>query len=251
MISIDDTVGEIRRQLDEITLSGDLAVYANEFEDLFSSEFSDNDLRDRVVDGARFIAARVRANYQTDNIRTLSSNNSGEIEKGSDRIVPDPRAENVQPFIRLLSTRVEAVGGFGTNVIQSRQAQRRTLLGNEKIEATGRAASQEEPAYVYEDYEFIFEQGSGTEAAEAAVVDMIVPTYASFNGTSYTYNDGGTSEVPLPEMMQEALVQYVISGCFMTLASPEQAQRARQKMFSELRPFLLPGTLGAEQDDES
>jgi hypothetical protein len=243
MISIDETVSEVRKQLDEVTLTGDLAVYAQEFEDLFSSEFSDDDLRDRVLDGARYLSARVRARYQPDNVRQLSSGNAGEITPSEDRILDDPRGDNVQPMIRVLPTRVE-IGG--------NEAQRRTLLGNEKIEDTGRSATASEPAYAYQDFEFIPEQGGGTGNVTADVVDLVKPTNASFDGVSWTYNDGGTSEVPLPELLQEALVQYVVRSCFLTLRAPDMAKFARRRMVNELGPYALPGIFSDvnEQNDE-
>lgn len=243
MIEIDETVSEVRKQLDEVTLTGDLAVFAEDFEDLFSSEFSDDDLRDRVLDGSRYLAARVRARYQPDNVRQLSSGNTGEIDTSNDRVIPDPRGDNVKPMIRLLPTRVE---------IGSNEAQRRTLLGNQKIEDTGRAASADEPAFVYQDFEFITEQGGGSGTVTADVVDLIVPTNASFDGVSWTYNDGGTSEVPLPGVLQEAIVQYVVYSCFLTLRSPDMAQFARGRMISELEPYALPGAFSDvnQQDQE-
>jgi hypothetical protein len=241
MISVDDTVDEVRKTLDEVTLSGDLAVYAEDFEDLFSSEFSDEDLRDRVLDGARYISARIRSRYQPDNVREVDSSTTGEIDLTNDRIIDDPRGDDVQPMIRLLNTRVE-VGG--------NEAQRRTLLGNDKIESTGRAATASEPAYVYEDFEFIVEQGGGGGTAKVDIVELLEPTNATFDGVNWTYNSGGTSKVPLISSLQEALVQYVVYGCYITLRQSELAQFAKERMFQEIRPYALPGTFGTEQNED-
>lgn len=246
MIGIDDTVDQVRKELDEVTLSGDLAVYAQEFEDLFSSEFGDEDLRDRVLDGARYLAARVRARYQTDNVRRIDSDTTGEIDFANNRILDDPVADGVTPMIRLLAASVQFEDQNG-----EWEAQRRTMLGNEKIEDTGRAATANEPAFVYQDYEFVFEKGSGSGRATADVVELIQPTNASFDGVSWTYNDGGTSRVPLPEILQEALIQYVIYSCFLTLQEPEMAEFSRNRMISELSPYALPGAFGQQQESEN
>lgn len=242
MIGIDDTVNDVREAMDEVTLTGDLAVYAQDYEDLFSSEFSDQDLRDRVLDGARFLSARIRARYQPDNVREVDSTTTGEIDLSNDRILDDPRGDNVQPMIRLLQTRVEGGGN---------EAQRRTLLGNQKIEDTGRAATGSEPAYVYQDFEFIFEKGSATNTVTADVVDLLKPTNASFDGVSWTYNDGGTSEVPLPAILQEALVQYVLYGCYVTLRVEEMAQFAWDRLITEIRPYALPGAFGTRDQEDN
>jgi hypothetical protein len=147
--------------------------------------------------------------------------------------------DEVQPFIRLLQTRVEA-GSY--------QVERRTLRGNMKLEATGRSATEEEPAYVYEDYEFIVEQGSGSNTVMADVVSLLEPTNATFDGTTWTFNDGGTSQVPLSSHLREALVQYVAYTCFVTMDQSELAEYARSKMMREIAPHALPGAISF--DDE-
>lgn len=240
MIEIDDTVSEVRQKLDETKIAGNLSVYEEDYDDIFSSKFSDQDLRDRVLDGARFISARVKSMHQPDNVRELSSNTTGEIDTSNNKIVNDPNGDNIQPIIRVLNSRVE-VGGT--------DAQRRTLLGNQKIEDTGRAATESEPAYVYEDFEFIVEQGSGTGDVTVDAVNLIEPTNASFDGVAWTYNDGGTSEVPLPDFLQEALVQYVAYTCYATIRASEMAKFARNKMIEEVAPYALPGVFATEDSE--
>jgi len=239
MIEVDGVVDRIRESMNELTLSGELAVFSEDFEDLFSSEFSDQDIRDRALDGARFISARIRARHQEENLRQLSSTNAGEIDLSNDRIIPDPRTDNVQPMIRALPTRM-SVGG--------ESAQRRTLLGNMKIESTGQSATASEPAFVYQDYELIVEQGAGTGDATIYVVDLLEPTNATFDGDKWTFNDGGTSKLPLPQELKEAIVQYVLSTAFATLREVNLSTLARRKMIQEMRPYALPRAIEEQED---
>lgn len=81
------------------------------------------------------------------------------------------------------------------------------------------------------------------------MVDLLEPTNVSFDGVSYTYNDGGTSKVPLPEVLKEALIQYVVYSCFLTLRETDMAEFARNRMITELGPYALPGAFGNVAED--
>lgn len=234
-IEIDATVEKVREALDEEVYVNDLAVYPEDFNTPIYSDFSTDDLRNRVVDGARYIAARVRAQHQPDNVRAVDSNTAGEIDLTNDRILDDPNGDDLTPMIRLLEDRVE-VGGT--------DAQRRTLLKNMYLESTGREATSSYPVFVYEDFEFIVEQGSGSGDATADVVDLIFPTdgaggEASFDGVSFTWNENGKSKVPLPSFLENALVLYVVHSCFVSLRKPDLAQRTKQKMLNEMVSYSL------------
>lgn len=231
MINLSGLVGEVRRALDEVTLDGDLAVYATQMEDLFSSTFSDEDLRDRILDATRYIAARVRARYLDELI--------SEVDPADSDVLYTYTGNSQNPFLRLLNSRVEVNGV---------EAERRTVRGNEKIEATGQAATPVSPAYVYEDYLF-FTAGNPGGTVTADVVEVpVFTTSGSFDGETWT-TDGSTT-VPLRGMFKEAIVQYVVSSCFITMGLGEEATMARQKMNDEIGPYLLPMALVGAEDEE-
>jgi hypothetical protein len=231
-ITVAPMIRDVRRALDEVTLTGELTVFAAGMQDLLSAEFSEEDIEDRLLDGARYVAARVRAAHLRELHMTINPT-SGVLL-------------NTTSFYRMLGTRV-AVSG--------KTAQRRTLRSHTRIEdGGGRAATANEPAYVFEDFEFVANAGTGDYSSDdrdgsnnpilltgAAAVVVRVPTFdgATFNGVNWS---GSTKTLAIDGRMREAIIQYAVASCFMTKAMRELALAARQNMNRELQPYFLPVT---------
>lgn len=122
-----DIVADVRRGLDEITMSGEIPLVDADMEDLASSNFEDDDLQRRIDRSARYVAARIRGRFLRDLMETIN---------------PDDLS-NYQT-LRILGSRTR---------VGSVIAQRRSFAGDIKVQASGRAASDAFPSWTYEDHE--------------------------------------------------------------------------------------------------
>jgi len=143
-----DIVEDVRRGLNEITMSGEVPLVDADMEDLASSNFETNDIENRVNRAARYVAARVRARYLKDLMETLL-----------------PTALGTFQVLRLLGSRSK---------VNAIIAQRRSFTGDIKIEATGRAASDAFPAFTYEDFELQV-RGDTVNPSDSTVAIIRVP----------------------------------------------------------------------------
>jgi len=116
---------EVRRILDEFTLSGELVITSADMEDVASSNFESIDIGNELDRAARWTTSRVKSTHLP-NLIVAS-------------LTVPLRA------IRLLGSRV---------TFNSLNANRRTFNGDRKIEVSGRAATDAFPVYIFEDVEF-------------------------------------------------------------------------------------------------
>ena len=212
-----DMVTRVRRRLDEITIGGEVAVTDTNVQDLASSNFSDNALQAFLDDAARNLAARVKAQYLPDLITTVKTT----------------RAHDYQ-MNRVLGSRVKVTSSEYGEVI----ATRRTFTGNRKLNASGRAVTDQFPAYVYEDGILkIFPDPVDTGSTTTATAD-IVRAPGSYYGD--TLNQKATSAVvELDSRFAEAITQRVLFYCYITLGLSELATRAQRAYIKEITPFIL------------
>ena len=124
-----DLVSEVRRALDEVTMNGERVVSDTDMEDVASSNFSDIDLGDRLLDAVRYMAVRVRAQYVPSLIEDI-----------------EPVMVGATAVLHLLGSRV---------TVNDVYAKRRTFSGHRKLEATGVQASASNPVFVAEDGEVL------------------------------------------------------------------------------------------------
>lgn len=196
-----ELIEELRRALDEITLSGETALVDTDLEDLASSNFSDTDLGERLDDAARYVAARVRAQY----VPTLVQN----IEA-----VDFPTTK----VLRVLGSRVFVTGSDAV----TRIATRRTMQGHRKMEATGVASTETNPVYIIEDVEarVIPDALDGTSNLDV----VVMPTDCE----------------DLDHRLRVPVVQRALYTCLMTLRQKAEAGAAKASLMLSLQPFRLP-----------
>lgn len=250
MIDILDIETRVRRALDEYTLSGEFIGTDTDFEDVLSSEFSTEDIFDRAMDSARYIAARVRASHLRDLVSTVNLTDET-------KLVPSGGAI---PFYRVLISRVRLDVG-GTEYY----AQRRTFGAHASL--SGRVADPSHPLFVYADNVFLLSAGTGaTNEISSDDVDIMDGVGVAGNlkadvvsiplpaGTEGAYYDGistapniSWSSINATELginMDSKFLQPIINGilfsCFMTKRKAEMAILYRKKMMETLTPFLQP-----------
>jgi hypothetical protein len=196
-----ELIEELRRLLDEVTLSGEIASVDTDLEDLASSNFSDTDLGERLDDAARYCAARVRAKYIPELITNIETTD-----------VPNTK------ILRFLGSRVFVVGSD----TETRIATRRTMQGHRKMEATGVVSSEENPVYIIEDFEARIVPDALDGSSTLDVV--VVPTDCE----------------DLNHRLRVPVVQRALYMCFQTLRLRDQAAGAKAAYAMALQPLLLP-----------
>jgi hypothetical protein len=224
-LPVDDLVRDVRRLLDEITMDGEVTALASEYTDTFSSNFSDEEIENWLLDGARFIAARTRANFLPELITTINPTNP-------DAINPATGAE-YYPFLRFLPTRFKL-----SNV----KALRRTLREYLKEDSAEYSAS--EPVYIAQDYEIIIAgnteySSDGTKAPVATAGVVSVPRFGGggvFDGITWT---GAGKTLPLDARLREALLQYAASSAFL-VKGKQEAVSAWKRMVDLVSPYAMP-----------
>lgn len=214
--TISDLIKEVRRGLDQVTLSGTQVATDTDLEDTAASNFSDEDIKDRLIDGTRFIVSRVKAQHIPNFVTTLSP---------SDLSVP---MDKTAPYVlRLLAGRTEIAGTPAT---------RRTFASHRKLESSGRAASSNHPVFVFEDMELLMSDG-GAGGTETAHYVRVPGRNVAQDGTS---NDPYADITQLPDKFRAPLIQYVLSSCFTTLRRGGLANAAKKRMYADIKPYLLP-----------
>lgn len=212
-------ITEVRRRLDEITLNGEIATLDTDLEDLASSNFSDTDLGNRINDAAKYIAARVKSMYIPDLIET----------------VPASRFHDYS-VLRLLGSRVKVDSALYGSVI----ATRRTFQGQRKLEATGVAASEQFPVYVFEDWEFkVFPDPVDTGSSTTVTADVVRVPGSGSGATLSTFVD---AVAELDERFKEAVIQRTLVYCYFSLSLPEMAIESQNKFIKAAEPFFIPRT---------
>ena len=234
MIQVSEVLNEVRLALDEFNLSDNLVQFDANLEDSASSNFSDADLQDRMLDGARYLAARCRASALQGLVATVNPTDPEVL------IPPGDGGDSNYPILRLLGSRVDYNGA---------SADRRTFAGH--IVGTGLTPTDAAPTYVFEDMEFMMtitsgdkssEDGSATANVNAKVVSVPFfyaadeTTLTTYNGVDYT----SPSRLPLDDKFKAAVVYYVLSSCLQTKREAELAVQYRQNMFAEIAPYLRP-----------
>lgn len=236
MIVLQEVVDEVRLALDEYSLSDNLTQFDANLEDSASSNFSDEDIQDRSLDGARYIAARCTASSLQNLVDTINPTDSDALTPIGDGGVN----ATDYPFLRLLGSRVDYNGAL---------ADRRTFAGH--LSAGGLAPTDAYPIYVFEDMEFLMSITSGDVSSEdpsatanvnAKVVK--VPMFYDSDETTISTYDGVTwtspSRIPLDDKFKAAIVYYVLSSCFQTKREVQLAAQYRKNMFDEVAPYLRP-----------
>lgn len=209
--TISELVTQVRKELDEVTLSGEMVLTDSDLEDTASSNFSDKSIKDRLMDATRAIVSRVRANYLSNFITTVTPADF------------DPPYNDTSPKIyRLLGARVTANKAAGTPV----EATRRTFAAHLKMETQrGVSADKDYPAYAYQDYELLIDNNT-TNTKEAKAVRVPTNEYGDVTA--------------LPGAFEGALVEHVVFSCFETLRLGEQANLAQKRFQQEIRQYRLP-----------
>ena len=209
--SLSNLVSQVRYELDEVTLSGEMVLTDSDLEDRASSNFSDDSIKDRLMDATRFIAARVRATYLSNFIITVTPS---DFEEPYDTSTPK--------ILRLLGTQVTAENSGGT----AYDANRRTMAAHMKLEnGRGLNAREDYPVYVFQDFELLIENGiSSTKEAKA----VRVPDNKYGDVTSLT------------DVFEGAVVTHAVVSCFETLRLAEIAQRAKARLADDLREYRIP-----------
>jgi len=169
-------ITEVRRMLDEITISGELVIADTNMEDVASSNFSDTDISDRLNDAARYIAARVRSNHLPSLISTITPAQVNSYSADNNNKVYSGKTESPK-FIRLLGSRVELSDGT--------EATRRTYSSHRKLEASGLPASGNNPVFVFEDCGFDI-YGDSENPSGAIGKCVLVPVTTTYETTQFT-----------------------------------------------------------------
>ena len=208
---------EVRRRLDEITLSGESVLLDTDLEDTASSNFSDEDLKLRIEFAARNLAANVRAQYLPDLVETVAP----------------ARFMDHYP-IRLLGSRVKVT----SSTYGEQRATRRTFQGHRQLQARGVATSEQHPAYVYEDHMLkVFPDPVDQASSTTTTVDML-RWPGSFHGSTISTQNIGVEE--LDERFNNAIIERTLFLCFVTLGTVEHATEAQKRYIEEIKPYLVP-----------
>lgn len=202
---IADYVTEVRRQIDEMNLSGESVATDTDVLDSASSNFSDVDIQDRLMDGSRYVASRVAAQYIPSLIISITP---------TDFNVPYSSSKKV---IRLLGSRVSLTDGT--------KADRRTRVDHRKKESSGLNASSTNPVYIFED--FLFEIYDGTLNPVGAV------------GYGVKVPDSTTDVLNMGELFRNAIIQYAVSSCFISMGIVPLASVAKKNLITSIAPYLL------------
>jgi len=149
---IDELVSQVRKELDEVTLAGERVQTDTDLADTASSNFSDESLKDRLMDGTRYVVARVRSQYLEDFIIEVTPS---DFEPPYDGSTPQ--------IFRLLGSRVTAdPNTFRGAVVQyAAFTCFQTLREQEEVE-NSKAILQRELA----SYRLPFRQGPPEEESE-------------------------------------------------------------------------------------
>lgn len=217
---IDELVSQVRKELDEVTLAGQRVQTDTDLADTASSNFSDESLKDRLMDGTRYVVARVRSQYLEDFIIQVTPS---DFEPPYDGSTPQ--------IFRLLGSRVTADDSAGEAV----ECTRRTFSEHLKMEnQRGLVASETYPVFVYQDVELLIENQTTNDKRTFAVR---VPTQR--------YSD----VTDLPNTFRGAVVQYAAFTCFQTLREQEEVENSKAILQRELASYRLPFRQGPPEEE--
>lgn len=169
-------ITEVRRMLDEITITGELVIADTNMEDVASSNFSDTDISDRLNDAARYIAARVKSNHLPSLISNITPTQVNTYLVDNNNKIYLGKSESPK-FLRLLGSRVHLFDGT--------EAMRRTHASHRKLEASGLPASSNNPVYVFEDCSFDI-YGDSQNPAGAYGKCVLLPVTTTYETSQFT-----------------------------------------------------------------
>lgn len=222
--TIDELVEQVRKELDEVTLAGERVQTDTDLADTASSNFSDQSIKDRLMDGTRYIVSRVKSAHLPDQF----------IMEVDETTFDPPYDDGTAPKIfRLLGSQVTAANADGDDI----RCTRRTFAGHLKMEnQRGLVASADYPVFVYQDFELLIEnQTTNAKSAQAVKVPDTMPA----------------DVVALPDQFRGALIQYAAFSCFQTLRKQDAMENAKVIMQRELQQYRLPfQQAGQQQEDD-
>ena len=208
---------KVRRRLDEVTIDGAPVLTDANLEDVASTNFSDEDLNQRMEYAARNLVANVRAQYLPDLVETVAPS----------------RYLDHYP-IRLLGSRVKV----NSTEDGSQVATRRTFQGHRQLEARGVPASTLNPVYVYEDHILkVFPDPVDTGASTTATVDLL-RWPGAFHGATISTKNIGVEE--LDDRFENAIIERTLFYCFITLSNIPLATKAQTRYLESIAPYIVP-----------
>lgn len=215
-----ELVTRIRRRLDQVPLSQESVDTDSEVLGSISTNFSDEDLLERINKAQRAIVSNVKAQHVPQAITKKTSVTAVE-----------------QDAVRVLPRRVFVSTDGGTNF---KRAFRRSVDTQRRLESRisspGREATSDYPVYVYENGRFeIYPVGS---TVEAFVVEA--PPAVDSVGDTLT----------LDARFERAIVDYVAASCYQTMRQTGLSDFFKSIFESDIRPYSLEIRYGSLDDQE-
>lgn len=215
-----DVITRIRRRLDQVPLNIESVDKDSDVLGSVSTNFSNEDLMDRINKGSRSIISKVKAQHVP---MAIEEKTSVSGIQGS--------------AVRLLPRRVFGSDDGGTTYVRaferSVDTQRRL---ESRISSPGREATAQYPVFTYEDGRFqIYPESLGVKAY---VVEA--PTGAT-----------ETSDVlTLDQRFERALTDYVAASCYQTMRKTGLSEFFMNLFSRDIQPYSLDLRYGALDDQE-
>ncbi|MCS3661803.1 hypothetical protein [Salinibacter ruber] len=219
-MTADTVITRIRRRLDQVPLNVESVDKDSDVLGSVSTNFSNEDLLDRINKATRAIISKVKAQHVPMAIEKKTSVNGIE-----------------QSAVRLLPRRVFGSDDGGTTYVRaferSVDTQRRL---ESRISNPGREATAQYPVFVYEDGRFqIFPETLGVKA-------FVVEAPSGATSTSDT--------LVLDERFERAITDYVSANCYQTMRRTNLAEFFMNLYNRDLQPYSLDLRYGSLDDQE-
>ena len=209
---------EVRRKLDETVFSGDLVADDQELESSAASNFSDEDLGHRINDAAKYVAARVKAQYLPDLIENVNLTRVLDYE-----------------MLRFLGSRVK-VNSLLNGEIQST---RKSFKGLRRTLARGTPDTELDPVYVFEDYE-LFISPDPLESTTTTSIDILRVPGSPF-GQFLDQTREAVEE--LDDRFKDLVINKTLVYCYATMERYDLASKIQEKVVKEIEPFQIKKVL--------
>jgi hypothetical protein len=222
--NLSELVNQVRKELDEVTMAGERVETDTDLADTASSNFSDQSLEDRLLDGARFVAARVKAAHLDPFVIEATPSDFDTPYDGS-----------TPQILRLLGSRVTAEDASGVPVACTRRTFARHIkMKNQR----GLTSDENYPVFVFQDVELLIE--NNTDNAKVAHAVRVPGSGGNLHSDITT----------MPDKFRGAVVQHAAFTCYQTLRSQDEMENARSILQRELRQYRLPFRSGDQEDDQ-
>lgn len=213
-MTLENVITRVRREIRQITFSSESTQTDADAFELTTSNFSDEDLAERINDAVNTLASVVKAQHVPQLVTKYTSIAGAE---GSFRLLP-------RRVFRIYDSTGD--GAPDTKV----RCMRRSVDSHRRLEKSGRSATEQRPLFTYDDGVLMIYPDPSPTDVSLEIYGLSAPSPLAFPTDS-------TVHLEIDERLELALIYVVARSCYASMERTNLVKLVSSVIEDEIRPF--------------